>query len=66
MNISSVWRKTELEQKSDRERWGDGGGGGGGGRKGRERERACWALEYKAHDMPFQHVIPFHIFIYSV
>ena len=36
MNI--MWRKTEMEQKSDRERWGDGGGGGGGGRN-KERER---------------------------
>ena len=27
MNI--IWRKTEMEQKSDRERWRDGSGGGG-------------------------------------
>ena len=49
MNI--MWRKTEMEQKSDRERCGDEGGEEGGGAEGerereRERERACWALEY--------------------
>ena len=38
MNI--MWGKTEMEQKSDRERWGDGGGGRG-------RGRVCWALEYR-------------------
>ena len=41
MNI--MWRKTEMEQKSDKERWRDSWGGGGGRR---ETETACWALEY--------------------
>ena len=31
--LNIIWRKTEMEQKSDRERWGDGG------RTERERER---------------------------
>ena len=34
--LNIIWRKTEMEQKSDRERWGDGGADG---ERERERER---------------------------